>query len=40
MAIVSKMTRCAACGSTAVTYSEGTKLYHCADTLENVATRT
>ena len=31
MAIVSKMTRCAACGSTAVTYSEGTKLYHCAD---------
>ena len=27
MAIVSKMTRCAACGSTAVTYSEGTKLY-------------
>ena len=31
MAIVSKMTRCAACGSTAVTYSEGTKLYRCAD---------
>ena len=31
MAIISKMTRCAACGSTAVTYSEGTKLYHCAD---------
>ena len=31
MAIVSKMTRCAACGSTAVTYSEGPKLYHCAD---------
>ena len=31
MAIVSKMTRCAACGSTAVTCSEGTKLYHCAD---------
>ena len=31
MAIVSKMTRCTACGSTAVTYSEGTKLYRCAD---------
>ncbi len=31
MAIVSKMTRCAACGSTAVTYSEDTKLYRCAD---------
>ena len=31
MAIVSKMTRCAACGSTAVTDSEGTKLYQCAD---------
>ena len=31
MAIVSKMTRCAACGSTAVTYSKGTKLYRCAD---------
>lgn len=31
MAIVSKMTRCAACGSTAVTYSEGAKLYRCAD---------
>ena len=31
MAIVSKMTRCAACGSTAVTYSEGTTLYRCAD---------
>lgn len=30
MAIVSKMTRCAACGSTAVTYSEGAKLYSCA----------
>ncbi len=31
MAIVSKLTRCAACGSTAVTYSEGAKLYRCAD---------
>jgi len=31
MAIVSKMNRCAACGSTALTYSEGTKLYRCAD---------
>ncbi len=31
MAIVSKMTRCAACGSTAVTSSAGTKLYRCAD---------
>lgn len=31
MAIVSKMIRCAACGSTAVTYSEGTGLYRCAD---------
>ena len=31
MAIVSTMNRCAACGSTALTYSEGTKLYRCAD---------
>ena len=30
MAIVSKVTRCAVCGSTDVTYSESTKQYCCA----------
>ena len=30
MAIVSKTTRCAVCGSTDVTFSEATKRYHCA----------
>ena len=30
MAIVSKMNRCAVCGSTDVAYSESTKRYHCA----------
>ena len=30
MAIVSKTTRCAVCGSTDVTFSEATKHYHCA----------
>ena len=30
MAIVSKTTRCAVCGSTDVTFSETTKRYHCA----------
>ena len=30
MAIVSKITRCAVCGSTDVAYSESTKRYHCA----------
>ena len=30
MAIVSKITRCAVCGSTDVTFSETTKRYHCA----------
>ena len=30
MALVSKKNRCAVCGSTEVTYSEGAKLYHCA----------
>ena len=29
MAIVSKTTRCAVCGSTDVTFSEATKRYHC-----------
>ena len=37
MAIVSKMNRCAACGSTALTYSEGTKLYRCADCADLAA---
>ena len=30
MAIVSKTTRCAVCGSTDVTFSEANKRYHCA----------
>lgn len=30
MAIISKTTRCAVCGSTDVTFSEATKRYHCA----------
>ena len=37
MAIVSKTTRCAVCGSTDVTFSEATKRYHCASCAADVA---
>ena len=37
MAIVSKTTRCAVCGSTDVTFSEATKRYHCTSCGADVA---
>lgn len=31
MALISKTNRCAVCGSSAVTYCEDSRLYHCGD---------